>query len=167
LRRANAVHQITALQTEYSIWTRDVESKILPTCKELGIGFVAYSPLGRGFLSGKVDTKALDKSDFRQSLPRFQKDNFASNQKIVEGISTIAEQIGISSSQVAIAWLLKKDEIIVPIPGTKRVSYLEENCEAAECQLSDEQVCAIDELTKKHPVSGKRYTDLGMTSIQS
>lgn len=167
LRRANAVHQITALQTEYSIWTRDVEDEILPTCKELGIGFVAYSPLGRGFLTGKMDKKTLNKSDFRQTLPRFQKDNLESNKKILEGITTIAKQIGISESQVALAWLLTKNKTIVPIPGTKRVQYLEENCKASLYELCDEQMSYINKLTTKYPVAGNRYTELGMTSIQS
>jgi aryl-alcohol dehydrogenase-like predicted oxidoreductase len=167
LRQANAVHQITALQTEYSIWTREVESEILPTCKELGIGFVAYSPLGRGFLTGKFDKNTINKTDFRQSLPRFQKNNLESNQKILEGITTIAKQIGISESQVALAWLLTKDKTIVPIPGTKRIRYLEENCKASVFELTDEQMSYINTLMERHPVAGNRYTDLGMTSIQS
>src|SRR5512133_399472 len=137
IRRAHKVHPITALQTEYSLWTRDVEQEILPTCRELGIGFVAYSPLGRGFLTGKITSKSeLSADDFRQSrYPRFAGENFERNQQIVRRIEVIAAQKNCTPAQLALAWLLAKGNDIVPIPGTKKMNRLEENAAAAEVKL--------------------------------
>jgi aryl-alcohol dehydrogenase-like predicted oxidoreductase len=131
IRRAHAVHPITALQTEYSLWSRDPEAEILPVVRELGIGFVAYSPLGRGFLTGSIRTVAdLDEADFRRNNPRFEGENLAVNIRIVEAVDAVASELNARPSQVALAWLLAQGDDIVPIPGTKRVKYLEENAAA-------------------------------------
>ena len=137
LRRAHAVHPISALQTEYSLWQRDVEAEILPTCRELGVGFVAYSPLGRGFLTGQV--KRADEygsADNRRSHPRFQGENFDANMKLVEAVKELAAKLGCTPGQLALAWLLHQGDDIVPIPGTKRRTYLRENLAAADVTLS-------------------------------
>ena len=146
IRRAHAVHPITAVQTEYSLWTRDVESDILPTLNELGIALVAYSPLGRGFLSGRFTSPdELDENDFRRYGPRFTGENLEHNLKLAERVKELAAEKGITAGQLALAWVLHRGEHIVPIPGTKRVSYLEENLAAADVQLSDEEVESIAE----------------------
>jgi aryl-alcohol dehydrogenase-like predicted oxidoreductase len=158
IRRANAVHPVTAVQTEYSLWTRDVEAEVLPTVRELGIGFVPYSPLGRGFLTGTIRSVAeLDESDFRRNNPRFDGDNLEANIRIVERVDQIARELGAKPGQVAIAWLLSHGEGIVPIPGTKRVNYLEENVAADDLVLSDAQIEALNNL---EPASGDRYADM-------
>jgi len=164
IRRAHAVHPITALQTEYSLWTRDVEAEILPTLEELGIALVAYSPLGRGFLSGRFSSpEELDEGDFRRYGPRFTGANLRENQKLVGRVRELAAEKAISPGQLALAWVLHRGEHIVPIPGTKRVSYLEENLAAANVHLSDEEVLRIAETV---PVaSGERYDPQGMRSI--
>ncbi len=145
LRRAHAVHPITALQTEYSIWTRDVEAQILPTCRELGIGFVAYSPLGRGFLCGRFSSaEEIDENDFRRTDPRFVEENFEANRRIVEKVREIAAEKGITPAQLALAWVLSRGEDIVPIPGTKRRKYLEDNGGAVDVELTDEDLARID-----------------------
>jgi aryl-alcohol dehydrogenase-like predicted oxidoreductase len=164
IRRAHAVHPITAVQTEYSLWTRDVEAEILPTLEELGIALVAYSPLGRGFLSGRFSSpEELDEGDFRRYGPRFTGENLRENQKLVSRVRELAADKQITPGQLALAWVLHRGEHIVPIPGTKRVSYLEENLGAAEVHLSDEELANIDETV---PVaSGDRYDPQGMRSI--
>jgi aryl-alcohol dehydrogenase-like predicted oxidoreductase len=159
IRRAHAVHPITALQTEYSLWTRHVEDEILPTLRELGIGLVPYSPLGRGFLTGTItSTDSLDADDFRRHNPRFQGDALEANLKIVEAVRTVAERKGATPGQLALAWVLAQGEDVVPIPGTKRVGYLEENVAAAGVELSRAD---LDELAAAVPDAvGERYPDM-------
>jgi len=161
IRRAHAVHPVTALQTEYSLWTRDPEDGIFPTVRELGIGFVAYSPLGRGFLSGRVTSPDdLDLDDFRRRNPRFQGENFDRNLELVERVREIAEEKGVTPAQLALAWVLRQGDDIVPIPGTKRARYLEENAKAAEVELSDEDLARIEDAFPKGATSGERYPDM-------
>jgi aryl-alcohol dehydrogenase-like predicted oxidoreductase len=161
IRRAHAVHPITALQTEYSIWTRDPEDEVLPTVRELGIGFVAYSPLGRGFLSGRIQSvDDLDPDDFRRSNPRFQGDNFAKNLELVERVREIGEEKGASPAQLALAWVLRQGKDIVPIPGTKRVRYLEENAGAVRVELTEDDLARIEAAFPKGATSGDRYPDM-------
>jgi aryl-alcohol dehydrogenase-like predicted oxidoreductase len=164
IRRAHAVHPIAAVQTEYSLWTRDPEEEIIPTCRELGIGFVPYSPLGRGFLSGRFKSPdELDASDFRRSGPRFTGENLEANRKLAEKVEEIAEDKGITPAQLALAWVLAHGHDIVPIPGTKRRTYLEENAAAADVELTDEDMARIDaELPK---AAGARYDEAGMASV--
>jgi aryl-alcohol dehydrogenase-like predicted oxidoreductase len=164
IRRAHAVHPITAVQTEYSLWTRDVEAEILPTLEELGIALVAYSPLGRGFLSGRFSSpEELDEGDFRRYGPRFTGENLKHNTDLVQRVRELAQEKGITPGQLALAWVLHRGEHIVPIPGTKRVSYLEENLAAADVQLSDEDVQRIaDEVPT---AAGERYDPQGMRSV--
>jgi aryl-alcohol dehydrogenase-like predicted oxidoreductase len=164
IRRAQAVHPITAVQTEYSMWTRDPEAAVLPTCRELGIGFVPYSPLGRGFLSGRFSKpEDLDESDFRRKGPRFTGENLDANLKLAAKVKEIAEEVGVTPAQLAIAWVLAQGEDLVPIPGTKRRSYLEENAGAVDVELSDEQLARID--AELPQVSGERYDEAGMASV--
>ena len=161
IRSAHAVHPITAVQTEYSLWSRDVEDEILPACRELGIGFVPYSPLGRGFLTGniqKFDDFAED--DFRRYIPRFQGENFIKNLVLVDYIKELAQQKNCKPSQLALAWLLSQGEDIVPIPGTKHISYLEENVGAVNVRLTDEDLKRIDEITPQGVAAGGRYEDM-------
>jgi len=158
IRRAHAVHPVTALQTEYSLWSRDPEAEILPVVRELGIGFVAYSPLGRGFLTGAIRSlDQLDESDFRRNNPRFEGDNLETNIRIVEQVDAVARELDAKPGQVALAWLLAKGDDIVPIPGTKRVAYLEENVAADAIELSADQLAALDAVAA--PV-GDRYADM-------
>ena len=164
IRRAAAVHPIAALQTEYSLWTRDPEAEILPTVRELGIGFVAYSPLGRGFLSGairSIDDLAPD--DFRRQNPRFQGENFQRNLELVRVIEDIAGEKGCTPAQLALAWILAQGEDIVPIPGTKRRERLEENVGALEVELTPEDLRRIDEAMPQ--VAGERYNEAGMRTL--
>ncbi|HEY3192501.1 MAG TPA: aldo/keto reductase [Solirubrobacterales bacterium] len=164
IRRAHAVHPITALQTEYSLWTRDVEAEILPTCRELGIGFVPYSPLGRGFLAHRFSSPdEIAEGDFRRNNPRFQGENWESNQRIVAKVEEIAQEKGITSAQLALAWVLAGGEDVVPIPGTKRRKYLEENAAAADVELTDEDLARIDEELPE--VAGDRYAPEGMAAV--
>jgi aryl-alcohol dehydrogenase-like predicted oxidoreductase len=164
LRRAQAVHPITALQTEYSLWTRDVEAEILPTCRELGIGFVPYSPLGRGFLSGRFRSPDdLDAGDFRRNGPRFSGDNLDANLKLAAKVAEIAREKGVTPAQLALAWVLAQGEDIVPIPGTKRREYLEQNAGAVDVELTDEDLVRID--AELPPVAGERYDEAGMASV--
>jgi len=168
LRRAHAVHPVTAVQTEYSLWTRDVEAEILPTCRELGIGFVAYSPLGRGFLTGRFQAGAqFEDGDFRANLPRFAPDNAATNGALVDVVRSIAEAKGCTPAQIALAWLLGKGDDIVPIPGTKRIRYLEENATAASITLSAENLAALELAISLLPVVGDRYTAEGMKGVNA
>ena len=161
IRRAHAVHPISALQTEYSLWSRDVEDEILPTIRELGIGFVAYSPLGRGFLTGQIQSfEDLPEDDYRRSSPRFQGENFEKNLELVEEVREIADEKGIAPSQLALAWLLRQGEDIVPIPGTKRRKYLEENAAATEIELTDEDLVRIDEAAPRGVAAGERYPNM-------
>jgi aryl-alcohol dehydrogenase-like predicted oxidoreductase len=161
IRRAHAVHPIAALQTEYSLWERHPEDEILPTVRELGIGFVPYSPLGRGFLSGQI--KSLDdlaENDFRRNGPRFQGENFQKNLDLVEKVEEIANEKGVTPSQLALAWVLAQGEDIVPIPGTKRVKYLEENVGAVDVELTDDDLRRLDEAFPKGAAAGDRYPDM-------
>jgi aryl-alcohol dehydrogenase-like predicted oxidoreductase len=161
IRRAHTVHPITALQTEYSLWSRDPEDEILPTVRELGIGFVPYSPLGRGFLSGTITSPDdLAPDDFRRHSPRFQGDNFYKNIEVVERVKEIAAEKGATPGQLALAWLLAQGDDIVPIPGTKRRAYLEENVGAVEITLSKEELQRIDEVAPKGVALGNRYPDM-------
>lgn len=161
IRRAQAVHPISALQTEYSLWTRDTEDEVLPTVRELGIGFVAYSPLGRGFLTGRIKSMDdLDPTDYRRRSPRLQGENFAKNLEVVTRIEEMAREKNVTPSQLALAWVLHCGDDIVPIPGTKRVSYLEENVRALDVQLSDDEMSRIDEAAPKGITAGDRYPDM-------
>ena len=158
IRRAHAVHPITALQTEYSLWSRDAEREILPVLRELGIGFVPYSPLGRGFLTGTIRSlEQLDATDFRRTSPRFEGENLAANIRIVEAVDAVAQELGATPGQVALAWILAQGDDIAPIPGTKRIAYLEENVASDALELSDSQLAALDALDA--PV-GDRYADM-------
>jgi aryl-alcohol dehydrogenase-like predicted oxidoreductase len=164
IRRANAVHPITALQSEYSLWTRGVEAEIIPTCRELGIGFVAYSPLGRGFLTGRFTSPDdLDEGDFRRTNPRFEAENLKANQKLATKVKEIAEEKGVTPAQLALAWVLAQGDDIVPIPGTKRRAYLEENAAAADVELTDEDLRRIDQEVPE--AAGERYTPDGMATV--
>jgi aryl-alcohol dehydrogenase-like predicted oxidoreductase len=164
IRRAHAVHPISAVQTEYSLWTRDVEPEILPTLQELGIALVAYSPLGRGFLSGRFSsTDELEEGDYRRHGPRFTGENLEQNLLLVARVRELASERGATPGQLALAWVLHRGEQIVPIPGTKRVSYLEENLAAARVQLSDSDVEFIAEAVP--PAAGERYPEAVMRSV--
>ena len=161
IRRAHAVHPISALQTEYSLWTRDPEDAVLPTVRELGIGFVAYSPLGRGFLSGAITRpEDLAEGDFRRNNPRFQGANFDKNLELVERVREIAAERDVTPGQMALAWLLHRGDDIVPIPGTKRREYLEENAAASEISLSADELERIDEAAPAGATAGDRYPDM-------
>jgi aryl-alcohol dehydrogenase-like predicted oxidoreductase len=166
IRRAHAVHPITALQTEYSLWTRDPEEAVLPTVRELGIGFVAYSPLGRGFLSGAI-TKPDDlaEDDFRRRNPRFQRENFDKNLELVDRVREIAAEKDVTPGQLALAWLLHRGDDIVPIPGTKRRRYLEENVSAASLVLEPQDIEALDRALAPDAVAGPRYNERMMAFI--
>jgi len=166
IRRAQKVHRIMALQTEYSLWSRDVEEEILPTVRELGIGFVAYSPLGRGFLSGRFRTlDDLSADDFRRNHPRFQGENFQRNLDLVKRVEEIAREKKATASQLALAWVLSRGADVVPIPGTKRRKYLEENAAAVEIRLSAEDLRRIDEVAPRGVAAGERYPAAGMRTI--
>ncbi|MEH1920658.1 aldo/keto reductase [Nostoc sp.] len=161
IRRAQAVHPITALQTEYSLWSREPEDEILPTVRELGIGFVSYSPLGRGFLSGAITSPDdLAPDDYRRNSPRFQGENFSKNLQLVEQVKAIATEKGVTSSQLALAWLLAQGEDIVPIPGTKRRTYLEENIAATEITLTEQDLNRLEAVAPKNVAAGERYPDM-------
>ncbi|WP_406642534.1 aldo/keto reductase [Pectobacterium brasiliense] len=166
LERAHRVHPITALQSEYSLWTRDMEAEILPTCKRLGIGFVPYSPLGRGFLTGAIrspDDLAAD--DFRRTNPRFSGENFGKNLQLVEKINQLAQEKQVTPSQLALAWVLAQGEHIVPIPGTKRRRYLEENVGALDVTLTKEELAAIDAIFPPDAAAGERYGKESMAAL--
>jgi aryl-alcohol dehydrogenase-like predicted oxidoreductase len=166
LRRANAVHPITALQTEYSLWSRDVEDEILPTCRELGVGFVAYSPLGRGFLTGRFKSfDDLPADDWRRNNPRFQGENFDRNLELVRHVEQLAQAKRCTPAQIALAWLLNRGSDVVPIPGTKRVKYLEENVGALEVTLTSADMSRIDAIAPRGVASGQRYAEGGMRAL--
>ena len=161
IRRAHAVHPITALQTEYSLWSRDPEDALLPMVNELGIGFVAYSPLGRGFLSGSIRSlDDLEEDDFRRRSPRFAEDNFVRNLELVDRVSEIAAEKDVSPGQLALAWVLHRGHDIVPIPGTKRRSFLDENIAASDIELTSEDLARIDEAAPAGAAAGDRYPDM-------
>jgi aryl-alcohol dehydrogenase-like predicted oxidoreductase len=163
IRRAHAIHPVAALQSEYSLWTRDPESEVLPLLRELGIGFVAYSPLGRGFLTGAItSTDQFDPGDFRTDNPRFTGENFQHNLRSAEEVKAISAEAGAAPAQVALAWLLARGSDIVPIPGTKRVSRLEENLRADTVELTSEQLARLDELT---PAAGGHHNEAQMRMI--
>jgi aryl-alcohol dehydrogenase-like predicted oxidoreductase len=163
LRRANAVHSITALQSEYSLWTRDPEAEVLPTCRELGIGFVSYSPLGRGFLAGRFTSPdQLDEGDFRRTGPRFTGENLEANLALAAKVKEIAGEKGITAAQVALAWVLAQGNDLVPIPGTKRREYLEQNAAAVDVELTEDDLRRLDELPE---AAGERYDERGMATI--
>ena len=164
IRRAHAVHPITAVQTEYSLWTRDIETEVLPTCRELGIGFVPYSPLGRGFLSGRFKSPdELDENDFRRSGPRFTGENLDANLQLASKVAEIAAEKDITPAQLALAWVLAQGDDLVPIPGTKRRRYLEENAAAIDVELSDDDLARID--AELPTAAGERYDEAGMASV--
>jgi aryl-alcohol dehydrogenase-like predicted oxidoreductase len=164
IRRANAIHPITAVQTEYSLWTRDPEAEVLPTCRELGIGFVPYSPLGRGFLAGRFTSpEELDADDFRRTGPRFTGDNLEANLTLAAKVREIAAEKGVTPAQLAIAWVLARGDDLVPIPGTKRRAYLEQNADAVDVELTAEDLARID--AELPQVAGERYNEAGMAAV--
>jgi aryl-alcohol dehydrogenase-like predicted oxidoreductase len=162
IRRAHAVHPVTALQTEYSLWTRDPEQEILPTVRELGIGFVAYSPLGRGFLAGRFHNAddLRNEGDFRSNHPRFKDENLERNLKLLRYLEEIAQEKGVTPAQLALAWVLHRGPDVVPIPGTKKRHYVEENVAAAEIALNDEELARLDEALPPGATAGARYADM-------
>jgi aryl-alcohol dehydrogenase-like predicted oxidoreductase len=161
IKRANAVHPISALQSEYSLWTRDPEADVLPTVRALGIGFVAYSPLGRGFLTGRIkSTDDLDETDFRRRGPRFQEENLRQNLELVAVVEALAAEKGVTPSQLALAWVLSRGDDIVPIPGTKRRKYLEENAAAVDVELTDEDLELLEQAFPLGAAAGDRYPDM-------
>jgi aryl-alcohol dehydrogenase-like predicted oxidoreductase len=166
IRRAHEVHPISALQTEYSLWTRDPEQGILETTRELGIGFVAYSPLGRGFLTGAIKSpEDLDEGDFRRFNPRFKEEAFERNMELVRTVKAIADEHGAKPSQIAIAWVLSRGDDVVPIPGTKRVKYVEENVAASEITLAEDDLAKLDEAFPVGAAQGERYPSAGMQTV--
>jgi aryl-alcohol dehydrogenase-like predicted oxidoreductase len=166
LRRAHAVHPITAVQSEYSLWTRDPEHGILNACRELGVGFVPFSPLGRGFLSGTLrSVEGLGDDDFRRTLPRFERENFQRNLALIAKVEELARAKGCTPAQFALAWLLARDEHVVPIPGTKRRKYLEENVGATEIRLSSDYLRSVDQILPPGSASGARYGEAAMKSV--
>ncbi|KYF70194.1 aldo/keto reductase [Sorangium cellulosum] len=166
LRRAHAAHPLASVQTEYSLWTRDPEDDVLATCRELGIGFLAYSPLGRGFLTGQIKRfEDLAPDDYRRASPRFQGENFQRNLDLVAKVEDIAREKGVKASQLALAWVLAQGDFIVPIPGTKRRSYLEENAAAASIALTEGDLRRLDEVMPKGAAAGLRYPEPGMTLV--
>ena len=164
IRRAHAVHPITAVQTEYSLWTRDPEAEVLPTCRELGIGFVPYSPLGRGFLSGRFKSpEELDDGRLPAHGPRFKGENLEANLRLAAKVEELAAEKGITPAQLAIAWVLAQGDDLVPIPGTKRRSYLEQNAAAVDVELTDEDLARID--AELPEAAGERYDEAGMATV--
>jgi aryl-alcohol dehydrogenase-like predicted oxidoreductase len=166
IRRAHAVHPISALQTEYSLWSRDPEDEILPAVRELGIGFVAYSPIGRGFLSGRFKTiDDLEPDDYRRHSPRFQGENFAKNLDLVQRIEQLARRKGCTAAQLAIAWVLAQGDDLVPIPGSKRIPHLEENAAAADVTLTPDELAQINHAAPKGITAGERYPDMTKVNL--
>ena len=166
IRRAHAIHPITALQTEYSLWTRDPEDEILATVRELGIGFVAYSPIGRGFLSGRIKTiDDLEANDYRRTNPRFAGDNFQKNLDLVTRVEQIAKEKGVTPAQLALAWLLAQGNDIVPIPGSRQIPHLEENAAAVDIELSKDDLARIDAAAPQGITAGDRYPDMSRVNI--
>ncbi|WKA53124.1 aldo/keto reductase [Planococcus shixiaomingii] len=166
IRKAAAVHPISALQTEYSLWSRDVEDEILPAVRELGIGFVPYSPLGRGFLTGQIKSfEDLAEDDYRRHSPRFQGENFQKNMDLVKKVEELASEKHCQPAQLALAWLLAQGEDIVPIPGTKRIKYLDENLGALDVELTQEDLDRINEIAPQGVAAGTRYPEAGMRGV--
>lgn len=166
LRRASAVHLIAALQTEYSLWTRDVEPEIIPACRELGVAFVAYSPLGRGFLTGRFRRPSdLPEDDYRRHHPRFQEENFTANMKLTALVEEVARAKGCTAAQVALAWVLSRGEDVIPIPGTKKRAYLEQNVKALEVALTADEIARLDEGCAPGATAGPRYHEMAMKAI--
>jgi aryl-alcohol dehydrogenase-like predicted oxidoreductase len=167
IRRAHAVHPLAAIQTEYSLWSRDVERAILPALTELGIGFVAYSPLGRGFLTGRFRRQEdLDDSDWRRQNPRFRTSDLRQNLELVDAFGDVAERLGCSLAHLALAWTLSQSDYLVPIPGTTRIQNLQENIRALDVRLDGDTLEELDQLCRLHPVSGDRYDALGMDRVE-
>ncbi len=166
IRQAHAVYPLTAVQTEYSLWSREAEAEVIPTCQELGITFVAYSPLGRAFLTGKLDTSKLADNDFRQALPRMQGNAKESNLKLLNAFSTLAQQWQMSNAQLCLAWILNKHTHVLPIAGTRREQYLLENAQAATLFLTPEQIKQLDTLFEPKHIAGDRYPDAGWAGIE-
>jgi aryl-alcohol dehydrogenase-like predicted oxidoreductase len=167
LRRAHAVHPISAVQSEYSLWTRDPEAEVLPACRDLGVSLVAYSPLGRGFLTGAFTPSPNDPKDFRQHLPRFQGDNFEQNKRLLEAVKAMAINKQCTPAQLALAWLLAQGQCVIPIPGTRRVKYLMENIAATSLPLSDADVAELNALLPVGAAVGQRYPDEGMKGLDA
>ena len=166
LERAHRVHPITALQTEYSLWSREPEDELFATCRRLGVGFVPYSPLGRGFLTGSITTPAdFAADDYRRSTPRFQGDNFSKNMALVEKVKVLAEEIGCTPAQLALAWVLAQGDDLVPIPGTKRRRYLEENAAAVDLALTPAQLAELEGVFPRGAAAGTRYPEAGMKVV--
>lgn len=165
IRRAQKVHPIAALQTEYSLWTRDPEAEILPACRELGITFVAYSPLGRGFLAGQIKRPQDVPDDYRKNMPRLQEENLRKNLELAQRVEEIAREKGCTPAQLALAWLLAQAEFIVPIPGTKRIQYLEQNAQAANLTLTPQELARINQLLPRGAAAGERYPEPGMKRV--
>jgi aryl-alcohol dehydrogenase-like predicted oxidoreductase len=166
IRRAHATHPITAVQTELSLWSRDAEGEVIPTCRELGIGYVAYSPLGRGFLSGRFKSPDdFPEGDFRKNHPRFQGENFEKNLQLVEEVEAMAKVKGCTAAQLALAWVLAEGDDIVPIPGTKHIRYLDENIGALEVKLTDEDLKRLDDILPPGAAAGPRYHERGMATV--
>ena len=166
LRRANAVHQITALQSEYSLWTREPEHRVLEICTELGVGFVPFSPLGRAFLCGTIrDLSALEDSDMRRHMPRFEGENLQKNVALLEGFAAIAKRNDCTMAQLSLAWVLSRGDTLVPIPGTKHLSYMEENAAAADLRIGAEDLASVDALINADTVAGARYAESQMISL--
>ncbi|MGE6783299.1 aldo/keto reductase [Ensifer adhaerens] len=163
IRRAHKVHPIAAVQSEYSLWTRDPEEEVLATCRELGIGFVPYSPLGRGMLTGAIrKAEDLEADDFRRSLPRFQAENFDANVRLVETLQALADEKGVTAAQLALAWVINQGDFIVPIPGARRLDHLEQNAAAAEILLTADEARRLGDTLSPALVAGKRYTDASL-----
>ena len=168
IRRAHKVHPIAAVQSEYSLWTRDPETEVLATCRELGIGFVPYSPLGRGFLAGAIrSAEALGDDDWRRTQPRFQPDNIKANLPLVETLEQIARGKGVTVAQLALAWVLHQGDFIVPIPGVRKLRHLEENIGAIDVRLVPQELAAIDAAVPGDAVAGKRYTEEGLKLVNA
>ncbi len=165
IRRANKVHQIAALQTEYSLWERDPEAEILPACRELGITFVAYSPLGRGFLTGQIKRAEDIPHDYRQNMPRLQQENLRENLALAERVEQIAREKSCTPAQLALAWLLAQGEYVVPIPGTKRQKYLEQNAQAVHVKLTPDDLARIDQALPRGAAKGARYPEAAMQRV--
>jgi aryl-alcohol dehydrogenase-like predicted oxidoreductase len=164
IRRAHAVHPISALQSEYSLWTRDPEGEILDTCRELGIGFVPFSPLGRGFLTGKIQKpEDFGDNDFRRTLPRFSEENMAANAALVKMLEDMAAAKGITAAQLALAWVINQDDFIVPIPGARKIGHLEQNVAAADISLSPEELKTLGDMLAPEKFAGRRYGDAAMS----
>ncbi|MEO0962241.1 MAG: aldo/keto reductase, partial [Pseudomonadota bacterium] len=166
IRRAHAVHPISAVQSEYSLWTREVEEHVLPVCAELGIGFVPFSPLGRGFLTGALSKDDLGKGDMRNMLPRFSGDNFDKNRALVSAVEEMAADKGVKAGQIALAWVMSQSEGIVPIPGTKRRKYLEENAAADTVDLTTDDLAKLDAIFGGDAVTGERYPQAIMDTVE-